>query len=138
MNLETPNKDINQESDSVSENKPKIDQNITPLIDPSIQSNSSSKSKSKSKQMTEKQETDRLIRQLEKDEREYRKAKNRAFYDSPAFRRTYAWQLMEEEREARGLPRDPRKRIRQSAEAVGHILWTKFWQDHANDRHPTL
>jgi hypothetical protein len=128
MNLETPNKDINQESDSVSENKPKIDQNITSSIDPSIQSNSSSKSKSKSKQMTEKQETDRLIRQLEKDEREYRKAKNRAFYKSAAFRRTYTWQLMEEEREARGLPRDPRKRIRvrQSADRAGHLLWTKF------------
>jgi len=76
--------------------------------------------------MTEKQETDRLIRQLEKEEREYRNAKNRAFYDSPAFRRTYGWQLMEEEREAQGLPRDPNTRIIKSAEAVGHILWTKF------------
>jgi len=123
MNLETPNKDINQESDSVSENKPKNDQNITPSIDPSIQSNQSP------------EEIDRLIRKKLKkqqkiisySDRERKRAAKKAFYQSAAYKKTARYQRDLDNREAKGLQRKPPKgRIIKSADAVGHMLWTRF------------
>ena len=124
MNLETPNDDINQDSDSVSENITKDNQHITPSIDPLIQSNRSSKSKSN--QIIEKQLTPKQLRQQKKQQRKLVHAKKRAYYKSAAFRRTYTYQRIEEAREARGLPRDPRERIVKSAHDAGHLLWTRF------------